>query len=189
MDDNYAEKIIAFYQERGRMPTYTEIMQLVGFSSRGSVAKLINRLEARTLLRKDTNGALLPPRQLTATPLLGIVEAGFPAPAEAYNGETISIDDYLIPRKQASFILTVKGDSMRDAGIIEGDLVVVERGAPARVGDIVIACIDGEHTMKYYRQQGRTTFLEPANPDYPRLYPKESLSIDAVVRGVIRKYR
>ena len=93
------------------------------------------------------------PRPQWRGPLLGIVEAGFPS-AEEELIDTMSLDEYLIENKEASYILRVKGDSMIDAGIREGDLVIVERTNAPRVGDIVIAEVDGEWTMKYLRKRG-----------------------------------
>lgn len=85
-------------------------------------------------------------------------------------------------------MLEVKGDSMIDAGIQEGDLVLVERGREPKIGDIVIAEVDGGWTMKYYRKKGSTIYLEPANKRYGPIFPTHDLKIEAVVRGVIRKY-
>ena len=82
----------------------------------------------------------------------------------------------------------VKGDSMIDAGIMPGDLLIVERGAAVRDGDIVIAQIDREWTIKYFRRRGNKVFLEAANKDYQPLHPTEELNIAAVVRGVVRRY-
>ena len=85
-------------------------------------------------------------------------------------------------------MLEVKGDSMIDAGIQEGDLVIAERGKEPKQGDIVIADVDGGWTMKYYRKKGGQVYLEPANKNYKPIYPTESLNIAAVVKGVVRKY-
>ena len=85
-------------------------------------------------------------------------------------------------------MLEVKGDSMIDAGIQEGDLVIAERGREPKPGNIVIAEVDGGWTMKYYRKKGSEVYLEPANKNYPLIYPKENMKIAAVVKGVIRKY-
>lgn len=124
--------------------------------------------------------------------LLGWVEAGFPSMAEEHTHDTIALDEYLIPHKEASYMLKVKGDSMRDAGIMNGDMVIVERKSTARPGDIVIARIDGEFTMKYYRvgnKKGKQfQYLEAANPAYKPMHPKYSLEIQAVVRSVVRTY-
>jgi repressor LexA len=120
--------------------------------------------------------------------MLGLVEAGFPTSAGEELLDTMSLDEYLIENKEATYLLKVKGDSMIDAGIMEGDLVIVERGRPARVGDIVVAEVDREFTLKYLRKKGSEMFLEAANKKYKPIYPKEELKILAVLRAVIRKY-
>ncbi len=120
--------------------------------------------------------------------VLGVVEAGFPGTAEEDIHE-MSLDDFLIQKREASYMLRVKGDSMIDAGIIEGDYVIVERGAQPKIGDIVIARIDGAFTMKYYRKDASgNVYLEAANGAYPPLYPSQDLVIEAVVRANVRKY-
>jgi len=115
------------------------------------------------------------------------VEAGFPSPAEEELNDTISLDEYLIKNKEATYMLKIQGDSMVDAGILAGDMVLVERSTNANDGDIVIAEVDGEWTMKYFRKRGRKFWLEPANKKYKPIYPEE-LRIAAVLRAVIRKY-
>ena len=101
----------------------------------------------------------------------------------------MSLDDYLIQNKEATYILQVKGDSMIDAGIREGDLVIVERTHAPRVGDIVIAEVDGEWTMKYLRKRGETYYLVPANWNYKPIVATKELRIEAVVIAVVRKYK
>lgn len=119
---------------------------------------------------------------------LGVIEGGFPSPADEELNDTMSLDDFLIQNKEATYIITVKGSSMKDAGIIEGDMVLVERGAQAKDGDIVIAEIDGKWTIKYFKKKGNTIWLESANNDPNKIYPKETLTVGAVVKAVIRKY-
>lgn len=111
-------------------------MELVGFRSRQAVSRLVDRLIAADLITKDPQGKLIPTRSNGEVPILGIVEAGFPSPAEEEPIDTISLDQYLIDNKEATYILKVKGDSMLDAGIQPGDLVIVERTNHPRVGDI-----------------------------------------------------
>lgn len=94
----------------------------------------------------------------------------------------------MIARPEASFLLQVSGDSMNGAGIVEGDLVIVERGREPKGGDIVIAEVDGEWTMKHFRREGKTVLLEAANPKYPPIRPREELKLGGVVTAVIRKY-
>ncbi len=100
----------------------------------------------------------------------------------------MSMDEYLITRPEASYLLQVSGDSMIGAGIVEGDLVIVEKGREPKSGDIVIAEVDGEWTMKYFWKQGKAVVLEAANPKYPRIRPKTELKLGGVVTAVIRKY-
>ena len=85
-------------------------------------------------------------------------------------------------------MLKVKGDSMIDAGIMEGDMVLVERGKAPKVGQIVIAQVDGDYTMKYYRIKDGKAYLEPANANYRNIYPENDLRVEAIVSAVIRRY-
>ena len=170
------------------MPSYTEIMSLVGFKSKNAVYKLINKLIDQGVIDKDSRGRLIPNRLVGEIPMLGLVEAGFPTMAEETILDTISIDEYLINDKDETYLLKVKGDSMIDAGIQEGDLVVAEKKSEPRDGDIVIAEVDGGWTMKYFRKKGNQIFLEPANKNYKPIYPEHDLKVAAVVTGVVRKY-
>lgn len=188
MSDSYKQKIIGFYKRTKRMPSYAEIMTLVGFKSKNAVYKLVNKLVGEGVLDKDSSGRLIPNKLVGEVPMLGLVEAGFPTAAEETVLDTISIDEYLINDKDKTYLLEVKGDSMIEAGIQEGDLVVAERKSDPRIGDIVIAEVDGGWTMKYFRKKGTQVYLEPANKNYKPIYPEYDIKIAAVVTGVIRKY-
>ena len=181
-------KIFDFYSAHRRMPSYAEIMKLLGFKSKNAVYKLVNKLIEQGIVRKDSTGRLIPNVALGEVQVLGLVEAGFPTNAEETVLDTMNIDDYLIERKGATYMLEVKGESMIDAGIQEGDLVVAERGKEPKVGDIVIAEVDGGWTLKYYRKTNGKVWLEPANKHFKPIYPTETLNIAAVVKGVVRKY-
>ncbi len=183
------ESIIAeFYRAHRRMPTVRELMPLFGYRTTSAVAKALTRLEESGRLTRGERGHYLPHPDWNGIPMLGLVEAGFPSPAEEDRGELADLSDYLIEERSSSYMLTVKGDSMRDAGILSGDKVIVERGRSARVGDIVIAEVDGSWTMKYLREKRGKHYLEAANPDYPDIIPSGTLHIAAVVRAVVRKY-
>lgn len=184
----YKAKIISFYEANKRMPSYSEIMKLVGFKSKNAVAKLISKLIDEGIVTKDSQGKLIPSRGFSDVPLLGLVEAGVPSVAESHTLDTLNVDEYLITKKEQSFMLEVKGDSMIEAHIAEGDLVIAERTESARDGDIVIAEVDGEWTLKYFKTDGKKQWLLPANKNYAPIYPEESLRVAAVVKGVIRKY-
>ncbi len=189
MIEKYKNKIIAFYRSNKRMPVYTEIMKLLGFKSKNAVAKVITKLIDEGVLDKDSSGHLIPNKLIGEVPLLGLVEAGFPTVAEEIDLDTMNIDDYLIKDKDSSYLLKVKGESMIDAGIQEGDMVIAERTKrEPRDGDIVIALVDGGWTMKYYRNRLGKIYLEPANKNFNNIYPENELEIAAIVKGVIRKY-
>src|SRR5215475_15590805 len=134
--------IIQFYQQQKRMPSSRELQRLCGFKSHTAAEKLARRLVTLGLLAKDTTGRLLPTRHFRETRVLGAVEAGFPSPAEEELSDTMDLDEFLIKNKEATYILKVTGDSMNGAGILPGDMVLVERGLEPHDGDLVIAQID-----------------------------------------------
>jgi repressor LexA len=180
--------IRAFYRSNKRMPSYSELMAVVGFRSTNAVHKLVQRLVAQEWLETDAPETLLPGRGFSDLPILGTVMAGFPSPADEELTDTMSLDEFLITNKEATYILKVDGESMIDTGILPGDILLVERGAEPRDGDIVIAQVDHEWTIKYFRKRGRAVFLEAANKDFKPIHPQDELKIAAVVRAVIRKY-
>jgi len=119
----------------------------------------------------------------------GEVCAGFPSPAEEELRDVISFDNYLIANREKSFLLSVTGDSMTGAGIMEKDLVIVERGRQPKNGDIILAEVDGNWTMKYFRKKGKMITLEAANPQYPPIVPQTELRIAGVITALVRKYK
>ncbi len=181
-------KITSFYKKHRRMPGYKEMMQMLGFKSKNAVFKLVNKLVEDEVVDKDSEGRLVPIKIFGQIPLLGLVEAGIPTSVEEDRSETVSLDDYLVGNKESTYLLEVKGDSMIEEGIMEGDLVLVERRGNPKDGDIVIAEIDGGWTMKYFKRKNGEPYLLPANKNYKPIYPKYDLRVAAIVRGVIRKY-
>ena len=119
---------------------------------------------------------------------MGFVTAGFPATVEEELADTVNLDDLLIKNKPLTYMLEVDGDSMIDAHIEPGDMVLVEKTNVAKDMQIVIAEVDGEFTMKYFRTKNGKSWLEPANRNYKPIYPEHSLNINAVLKAVIRKY-
>jgi repressor LexA len=181
-------KIISFYQKNRRMPGYKEIMALVGFKSKNAVYKLINKLVDDEVVDKDSGGKLTPMKIFGEIPFLGLVEAGIPTSVDPNLLDSLNLDEYLVDNKESTYLLEVKGDSMIDEGIKEGDLVLVERRGDPKDGDIVIAEVDGGWTMKYFKKKGGLIYLKPANKNYSPIYPQYDLKVAAIVKGVIRKY-
>lgn len=181
--------ISAFYHQNSRMPSFSEIGTIFRLRSKSSVHKAVGKLEAIGVIRKDRKGRLIPGTIKSPLKVLGTVEAGFPSPAEEELADTISLDDLLIQNRAATFLLKVSGDSMSGAGILPGDMVIIDRGQTPKSGDIVIAEVDGSWTMKYLRKRGESVTLVPANPKYQPIRPKDELKIAGVVTAVVRKYR
>lgn len=192
MQNIYQTKLEEFYGENKRMPTYSEMMQLFGFKSKNAVFKLVEKMMGAGLVDKDHLGRLIPTESfeenIFSIPKLGFVTAGFPSSVEEELVDTIKLDDLLIEKKNKTYLLTVDGDSMIDAHIDDGDMVLVEKTNNAKDGDIVIANVDGEFTMKYLRKKGDKSWLEPANKKYKPIYPTTSLEVVAVLKAVVRKY-
>ena len=178
-----------FYHQRGRMPSFSEIGEMAGLRSKNAVYKLVNRREQLKVLERDAKGRLIPGSIAASIKILGTVEAGFPSPAEEELVDTLSLDDLLIQNREATFLLKVSGDSMSGAGILPGDMVLIDKGQAPKSGDIVIAEVDGEWTMKYLKKRGESVALIPANPKYSPIRPKNELKIAGVVTAVVRKYR
>ena len=180
--------LLAFYRQNRRMPSFSEMVDLLGVRSKSVVNFWIEKLVEARILEKDGKGHLSFTKQALAIPRVGSVQAGFPSPEEEVLSDAISMDEYLIARPDASFLLQVSGDSMTGAGIMEGDLVIIEKGRAPKTGDIVVAEVDGEWTMKYFQKQGRQVVLVAANPRYPDIRPRSELRLGGVVTAVVRKY-
>lgn len=191
MSTQHLEKIREFYKENRRMPSHSEIGEITGLKSKGSTHKLVNKLVEQNRLQKDSAGKLIPGQTFSGIPYVGSFRAGWPTPAEDETADTLSLDEYLIERPEATSIAKVEGDSMIEAGILPGDMVLLERGLTVRNNDIVLARVDTDYTLKYFRKEkGKPARLVGANRKYKwPIVALEQIEIIAVVRGVIRKTR
>lgn len=188
MEQNHGQKLYTFYKTYRRMPSYSEMAKLFGFKSKNAVNRWVVKLIDLGVVAKDRLGKLIPTKYFDETPLLGRVTAGIPATVEEQGTDTLNLEDFLIEKKSDSYVLEVDGDSMIDAHIANGDMVIAERTNKAKDGDIVIAEVDGEWTMKYFKQKGEKIWLEPANKNFKPIYPEHSFRIAAKVKAVVRKY-
>lgn len=188
MKQNYLDAVKGFYKKNKRLPSYSEMLTLFGFSSKNAIYKIVQKWLEDGLIKKDNN-KFAPTSKFFSLPLLGVIKAGFPILAEE-NKSYLTLDEYLIEDPQTSFLLKVSGDSMINAGIFDGDIVIVEKNNEAINGDIVLAQIDKEWTLKILRRDRTKNirFLEAANPKYPPFYPKQELQIYGIVKGVVRKF-
>lgn len=182
-------KLRQFHRLEGRVPGYAEMLKLFGYRSKNAVYGLLKKMDELGYIRKSRAGKIAVTSRLTGSVrLLGAVQAGFPSPAEEELADTLTLDEYLIRRPEATFMLTVNGDSMNGAGILPGDIVLVEKGVTPKPNDIVVAQVDDEWTIKYFMKDNAGVRLDPANPKYRFIRPRRSLTIGGVVRAVIRKY-
>lgn len=178
-----------YFAENRRMPSYEEMKNLFGVASKNTVAYRVNKLVENGFLIKEGSRLMLAESGYIMR--LGTVQAGFPTAAdEDVETELMSLDDFLVERKNATYMLEVQGESMIDAGILEGDMVLIERGRTPRRGDIVLALVDNEYTLKYLETEKGRPVLVPANKAFKKIYPDPNkLRIEAVLKAVIRKYR
>jgi len=154
---------------------------------------MVQRLKSEDLLESAPDRRLKPGRRFFERSVAGNVRAGVPNPAVDVVPESLEIrnlrgDAHLVPSPAKTLLIKVEGDSMIDAGILDGDTVVVEKRASANVGDIVVAIVDNEFTLKRLdRERGRFV-LRPANKAYSVIRPGKDLEIFGVVIGLFRKY-
>jgi len=196
--------IARFVAERGYSPSFEEIGEGTDLSSLATVHKHVTNLEKKGLLRRDYNRSrsidVLPPRgalkrsmSVAASvaaelPLLGRIAAGRPVEA-LQNPETISFADFTRSSKEV-FVLQVRGDSMQDEAILDGDYILVEKTSVVRDGAIVVALVDGmESTLKRIYKEGDRVRLQPSNAVMqPVIVPAAAVQVQGRVIGVLRKY-
>ena len=188
--------ICRYVDSKGRAPTIGEIGEHFEMSSPASVHYLLSGLEKEGLIRRIPNarrGIELIKQETDESaneiPLLGVVAAGRPIEAILSN-ETITVPPDMVG-KGRTFALRVRGDSMIEDRICDGDFIVVESRPTAENGQTVVALVDGsEATVKrFYREKNRIR-LQPANSDYePMIIDPERVSVQGIVKGVIRKYQ
>jgi repressor LexA len=187
----YLGRLRDYYAEAKRIPSLQRIAALMGFASKTAAKKLLGRFEQSGLVeRTPDDDAWIPTRRFFERPLAGMnVRAGAPDLVEGAAGEPFLVDDFLVRTPSRTVMVPVKGDSMVEAGIHEGDIVVVERTRSAKSGDFVIAIVDNEFTLKELCTERGRFVLKPRNKAYPVIRPKGELEIFGVVTGLVRRYR
>ena len=188
-DAAYLARLQDYYAQWRSLPAYAALQAVLGLTSRAGISKVLKRLRDAGYLERTPAGRWTPTTRFFERPWADVaVPAGSPL-AAADSGETQSIDAWLVRHPSRTVLMPVTGDSMIEAGIHPGDRVVVERDTPARPGDVVIAVVDGEFTLKTLAIENGTAVLVPANPAYPVLRPSDRLQVFGVVVGLIRSYR
>lgn len=196
------EAVLQFIEEyqlaNGSSPTIREMKEYFGVSSDNSILKHLKALEDKGFIKKDDTPRGI--RLLSSVknrldkveiklPLLGSVPAGTPTLTQEHIEKWVSIGEDLIYRNKDSFLLRVKGDSMIDVGISEGDILIVCSVLEAKPYDIVVALVDNQSTVKRYMVESGKAYLKPENGNYENIYPEGELCIQGVVTGLLRYYK
>lgn len=188
-DDKYLALLRTYWKRHSAFPPMAKLCDIVGLSSTSSVFAMVGRLVDAGYLER-TEGRIAPTKQFFARPLLGPVRAGLAQPMTQEEPGLVTVDDYLIDEPNRTSMHRVRGDSMKDLGIFDGDLLAVEHNTPTKPGDIVVACVDNELTVKTLCMDERGNFyLEAANPAYAPIHPRTSLEVLGVAVGLVRRFR
>ena len=191
LDQRYLEKLQDYYAEHKVIPSYSVLAALWGISAKSWVSECVKRFEEANYLDWTPDRQLKPggrffERRVADAP----VQAGLPNPALAEGYDFVSsIDEMVVRVPSKTQLIRVKGDSMVDAGILEGDYLVIERQPHANLGEIVVAIVDNEFTVKYLEREKGAFVLKPANKAYPVIRPRGRLEIFGVMAGLVRRTR
>lgn len=187
-DRSYLTSLQDYYARHRALPSYASIGSLLGLKSKSSVAAMVARLKLAGFLDSTPDRRLAPTKRFFARPLAEVpVRAGLPEQVDDSNSDALTIDDYLIERPSQTVLIRVKGDSMMDAGIFDGDLVVVEKRPSAKKGDIVVAIVDNQFTLKRLDLEDGKFILRAENKAYAVIRPEGSLEIFGIMVGLVRK--
>ena len=187
-----------YVSQNGVAPSFQEMQDYLGLKSKSNVHRLVGALEQQHLLHRTPKLArsILPEglpnnvaNDVVQIPLYGKIAAGLPIEAVANEAETISVPVSMTGSGQY-YALLVEGDSMINAGILNGDTVIIKRANQANDGDIVVALIDGyDVTLKRFRKRASSIALEPANPAYEtRIFTTNRIEIQGILAGLMRSY-
>jgi len=187
-DRSYLTSLQDYYARHRALPSYASIGSLLGLKSKSSVAAMVARLKLAGFLDSTPDRRLAPTKRFFARALAEVpVRAGLPEQVDDSNSDALTIDDYLIERPSQTVLIRVKGDSMMDAGIFDGDLVVVEKRPSAKKGDIVVAIVDNQFTLKRLDVEDGKFVLRAENKAYAVIRPEGSLEIFGIMVGLVRK--
>ena len=189
-DEEYLGRLRDHFAANRRIPSLQHIAALMGFASKAAASKLMQRLANEGFVERAPDAAAwIPGPRFFELPLVvERVRAGAPEMIEATSAQPFLVDQFLVRRPAAALLMPVRGDSMIEAGIHDGDLVVVERGKSANVGDFVIAIVDGEMTLKELARERGRYVLRPHNAAFRVIRPRQHLEIFGVVVALMRRY-
>lgn len=187
-DHLHLERLRDFYVGHRHIPSFQDIADLLGFASKTAASQLMQRLGEEGFVER-IGRAWVPTQRFFERSLVdATVRAGAPEHIDNVSSAPFLVDQYLVRKPSTTVMITVKGDSMQDAGIHDGDIVAVERNRLASAGDLVVAIVDNEFTLKELGFEKGLPVLIPHNKAYPVIRPKGDLEIYGVVGGLMRRY-
>lgn len=169
------------------LPSFEIIAKDFGFKHKNSVWQYFNKLKENDLIKEKNGKFFINPEYFGAIMFTSSVRAGFATVAEDSIERRVSFDEMFHLDSPSTFVFNVSGDSMVNAGIFDGDKVIVKKTPCAKNGDIVLAFIDNGYTLKTYRQKDGKIWLQPENPEYPIIEPQEVLTIFGIATGIVRE--
>lgn len=191
--NNLSDKQKSFFENLKKaygkepLPSFEKIAQAFGFKHKNSVWQYFKKLKECGLVKEKNGKFFISPDCFGAILFTSSVRAGFASVAEDSIEKRVSLDENFDLDNPSVFMFTVSGTSMINAGIFDGDRVIVKKTPYAKDGDIVLAFIDNGYTLKTYRQKNGKIWLQPENPEFPIIEPEESLTIFGVATGIARQ--
>jgi repressor LexA len=187
-DPEYLDKLRDYYAKHRVMPSFSGIAKLVGLKTTSAVAVFVKRMKDLGYLSSSPDRRLQPGKVFFERYVVDKVKAGQPQAANEPGPRGLNIDEYLIDAPARTFLLEVDGDSMIDAGLLPGDTLIVKKNAIPKQGDIVVAVVDGDFTVKFLAKEKQEFYLKPSNKNYSEIRASQGLEVIGVVVGSFRKY-
>jgi repressor LexA len=178
-----------YFADNRKIPSYRFMCELLDLKSMSVISKFVARLKHHGFLDAAPDNKLVPGKRFFERPLSNAtVQAGAFTASLAEGTDYMSIDEHLVRKPSVTELIPVAGDSMKDAGILDGDTVIVEKRASANIGDIVVAIVDDRFTIKTLGKEKERFILIPANKAFETIRPGKDASIYGVVVGSFRRY-
>lgn len=189
-DSVHLDKLRDYFAQHRLLPSYAVIANLLGFSGKTGAVQLVKRLIEAGYIETATGGKLVPLDRFFELPLLDQqIPAGVGEPDVAFSSfQAYALDRLLVEDRSKTVLVPIRGDSMIDAGVLDGDTAIVERTESPRAGDFVVAAVDGQYTIKELRFERSKPVLVPHNKQYEPIRPRQDILILGVVKGIVRRY-
>lgn len=190
-DQQHLQVLRDYFSVHRALPSYAQLSNVLGFRGKAGVFKLAQRLIKTGHLEATAGGRLAPANRFFELPVLDDKLGAGTIDIDSWSGglEAHELDRLLVEHPSKTVLIKIRGNSMIDAGMLDGDTTVVERAESAASGDFVAAIVDGQCTIKELRFEHSKAVLVPHNKDYQIIRPRHDLKVLGVVKGIFRRYR